>query len=571
MNETRRVNFIFILILLAVNLGVFLPSMKGGFLWDDKYFISENQNLLSPRFLKDFLFSPFGGYSGIDKASRRADPSLQFYRPLTSLSYWLDFKIWGLNPAGFHLTNILLHFLNSVLVFSLLVNLKLSRAASFMSALLFSVFPLHFENVSWISGRTDLLSFALAALSVIFFLRFMAQKKCLHLALSSLFFLASLLAKESAILLPALYLIGLYIKQVKAKDMVLPLLLFAFALVVWITLRRIALGFSPFVYSGRPVIDFFSTLGFYTWKIIFPFNLSVTINPLSVFDNWFFLSFGFAITLFFGVSLFYIVRRRNKPWLFFSFLAFYFFLLASLVLIFSAATISLIAWRFLYLPSAVFIPWMVHLTTHKIRPRAISLSLLFILAVVYAAEIYPKTKLYGQDEASFWLSIQKVEREDIMARFNIGIHTLPQDKDKALRLFENILAQKDHPLYEKWETRIYEELAIFFALNKDFPKAEFYFQELTANGKALSLHATFNYAYYLAFSGKIAEGERIILEKLEAFPRDHFVLTRAAKFYLIIKDYDKARALYARDYEIFPTEQTRRLLEELRTLQTKPK
>jgi len=60
--------------------------------------------------------------------------------------------------------------------------------------------------------------------------------------------------------------------------------------------------------------------------------------------------------------------------------------------------------------------------------------------------------------------------------------------------------------------------------------------------------------------------EKIITERLRASPRDHFVLTRAAKFYLIFKDYEKAAELYARDYEIFPSEQTRKLIEDLRVL-----
>ncbi len=570
MNEPRKIRLIFILILLAVNAAVFLPSMRGSFLWDDKYFISENQNLLSPRFLKDFLFSPFGGYSGIDKSNRRADPSLQFYRPLTSLSYWLDFKIWDLNPAGFHLTNILIHFGNSVLIFSLLVSLRFSAMASFMSALLFSVFPLHFENVAWISGRTDLLSSALAALSILFFLRFVAQKKSLHLAVSCLFFLASLLAKESAVFLPVLYLFGLSIKRFKAKDMALPLVFFGFVLAVWLMMRKFALGSSLFIYSGRPLIDLFSTFGFYTWKIIFPFNLSMTIDPVSVFDNRLFLFFGFALIVFLGISFFLVLKKINKIWPFFFSLAFYFSLLPVLVVSFSAATISLIAWRFLYFPSAVFILWIVQITTQKIKPQAICIFLLVVIAIVYTVEIYPKAKLYGQDETDFWLSIKKIEREDLIAKFNIGIHTLPLDEKKALGLFESLLSRKDHPLYHMWKTRTHEELAIYFTFRKDFPRAEYYFQELRANDRTLSLHATFNYAYYLAFSGKISEGEKIILEKLQAFPRDHFVLTRAAKFYLIVKDYKKAAELYARDYLIFRTKQTQMLLEELKSLRPSP-
>ena len=87
----RRFLLILVLLLLTLNLSIFLPSMKGGFLWDDKYFISENQNILSQGFLKRFLFSPFGGVEGFDENSPRAGQSRQFYRPLTSFSYSLAF------------------------------------------------------------------------------------------------------------------------------------------------------------------------------------------------------------------------------------------------------------------------------------------------------------------------------------------------------------------------------------------------------------------------------------------------------------------------------------------------
>ncbi len=89
LNFPRRHLFIYVLILLTVNLAVFLPSMRGDFLWDDKYFISENPNIQSPNFLETFLVSPFGGFSGLDENSARMDRIMQFYRPLTSLSYWL--------------------------------------------------------------------------------------------------------------------------------------------------------------------------------------------------------------------------------------------------------------------------------------------------------------------------------------------------------------------------------------------------------------------------------------------------------------------------------------------------
>ena len=103
---------------------------------------------------------------------------MQFYRPLVSLSYWLDFRTWGLNPAAFHLTNILIQIANVIILFYILIGLSFGPRPAFFGAFLFSVYPLHFENVSWISGRTDLLAFLFAGFSTLFFIRFIKSGPC---------------------------------------------------------------------------------------------------------------------------------------------------------------------------------------------------------------------------------------------------------------------------------------------------------------------------------------------------------------------------------------------------------
>ena len=541
--------------------------MKGGFLWDDKYFISENQDLLSRGFLERLLVSPFGGAEGSDENNPGAGLNRQFYRPLTSLSYWLDFKVWRLNPAAFHLTNILLHLLNSILLFGLLLRFGFGQPASFSGAFLFSAFPVHFESVSWISGRTDLLSFFFAALSLLFFLRFLERKGGFRLLVSSLFYLAALLAKENVILLPLVFLFLLYRRRRAVKDVFLPLLPFGIAFVIWAALRFNALGRSEFLYSGRTLGDFLGTLGFYAWKTIFPFRLSVTINPSLVLGKPIFRVFGLFLIFVLAVSVFLAVKkRRSDGHLLMLVPAYFIFLLPSAAVIFSAATISLLGWRFLYLASAVFVSALAYVLFKKIKHRSISVAALVLFVVAYSAEVIPKNRLYGQEETNFWLGIKDLQREDLIARFNAGIKCLPVDEGKAVGILLGILGERGHPLYGFWKRRVHEELAIYFAFKKEFPRAEEHFQELMRMPSGLSLHASFNYAYYLAFAGRAPEGEVIILEKLRGNPRNHFVLTRAAKFYLVIKDYGKAAALYERDYEIFPSPQTQSLIRELNDL-----
>ncbi len=565
--DSHRFLLVFLLFLFALNLFIFLPCMSGDFLWDDKYFISENPALLGSRFLSDFWRSPFGGFSGTDENSIRLDRERQFYRPLTSVSYWLDFKIWGLNPAAFHLTNILFQAVNSVLLLFILFRIGLGREAAFSGALLFSVFPLHFENVAWISGRTDLLSFFLGALSTVFFLRYLEKTSRISLGLSALLFLGGLFCKENIIVLPAIFLLVLWNRKPKPKEILLCSGAFLMSAFIWLALRRVAFGAVSVDLSSRSLLDFLAAIGFYAARTVFPFDLSVTIDAAQVFRNWCYIVLGTLLATLFAVSIFLMVRQKRdtaSPHL--VFLIYVLLLLPAIAVVLSSLSISLMGWRFLYLPSAVFVAALAYVFLRKIRPRGIGYMLVVFFAIAYAAEVYPKSRLFGRDEAGFWLGVRKVEREDVIARFNIGIKTLPHDEGRALEIFDKILSQKDHPLYPMWKTRIYEELAIYFAFQRDFAKAEHYFSELFNQPGGLSLHATFNYSYYLAFADKRKEGEKIVQDLIGRYPRNHYVLTRAARFYLIVKDYPGAAKLYERDYALFRNDQTRRYLEELRLL-----
>ena len=561
--KTRGLRAVILLALVTVNLALFLPSMSGDFLWDDKQFISENPHIQGPGFLRTFAVSPFGGFTGGDENSREQDRVMRFYRPLVSLSYWVDFRIWGLNSAAFHLTNILIQTINAIILFYVLGELALGLWAAFFGALLFSTYPLHFENVAWISGRTDLLAFLFAGLSVLSFIRFVKTGKRLPLLVSGAAYFLGLLGKENVILLPLAFFLVLHRREARPGRALTRLWPHALALAGWLALRFNAVGAANLGGSGRSVRDLLTAVGFYGWRTIFPFSPSLTVDPLPVFRNTALLVLGAALVGLLALSVRQAWRKDPAPaWPYWAFLGWALFLFPSVAVIFSPTAISLLAWRFLYLPSAVLAAALAWLLERHSRMRRAAVAAVLLLTGLCGVGLYQKSSLFGQDETNFWLSLDKPEREDVVARFNVAIKALPTDEPRSLRLFDSILERREQPSYAYWQARVNEELGVYYAFKKEFGRAEACFREIFRSTPRPSLRLSFNYAFYLAFAGKTDEGEKTVLEKLAQFPANHFVLVQAAKYYVIVRDYARAAALYNEDFRLFRTPQSRQLADQ---------
>jgi Flp pilus assembly protein TadD len=125
-------------------------ALANGFAWDDRPLIVENRLIRDPGSLGTLVASGFW------QTGDRHDRFRSFFRPVVSLSYALDYAVWSLKPFGFHLTNLMLHFLCSLLVYVLARDATGERLAATMAAGLFAAHPVHVESVAWISGRTDL-------------------------------------------------------------------------------------------------------------------------------------------------------------------------------------------------------------------------------------------------------------------------------------------------------------------------------------------------------------------------------------------------------------------------------
>ncbi len=170
---------------------VYGPSVGYGFVnWDDPWYVIHNPLIQ--------------GWSLENLWGIATEVVTRNYAPVTIFSYLLDHTVWGLWPGGYHLTNLLWHAVNSLLVFLLVRQVTGRTHWAWPTALLFAIHPVHIESVVWISARKGLLSTAFMLLSLLFWLR--EERTSRDEWRGTLFFLLALFSKAVAVVLPVIVL-----------------------------------------------------------------------------------------------------------------------------------------------------------------------------------------------------------------------------------------------------------------------------------------------------------------------------------------------------------------------------
>ena len=247
----------------------YFPATQAGFVWDDRAF-TEEPVVHKASGLWNIWFSP-------------ADIKNEgHYWPLVYTTFWLEHKLWGLAPAGYHIVNVLLHFVNVLLVWRLL--LRLAVPGAWAIAAVFAVHPLHVESVAWVIERKDLLSALFYLTAMLTWIRFVEAPRwgpyCLALAL----FVAGLLSKSVVVTLPAAVLIWHWWQRgrVTSTDLwrMAPFFLVALFitgadLAFYTSREQLSLGYSAI----ERVLIAAHALWFYVGKLLWPTELAV-IYPL---------------------------------------------------------------------------------------------------------------------------------------------------------------------------------------------------------------------------------------------------------------------------------------------------
>lgn len=177
-------------ILIGMTLLVYWPVSHYPFInFDDGVYVYQNPDV------QDSL--PLKKISWAFTTTRLAN-----WHPLTWLSYLMDYQLFGLNAGGYHLTNLLFHLANSVLLFLLWARMTKGLWASALVAALFAVHPLHVESVAWIAERKDVLSGFFWMLSMIAYVSYVERPSVHRYLLVLLTFVFGLMAKSMVVTLP---------------------------------------------------------------------------------------------------------------------------------------------------------------------------------------------------------------------------------------------------------------------------------------------------------------------------------------------------------------------------------
>lgn len=256
--------------ILAATFACYLPATQCDYIWDDDDYVIENSTLRSTEGLKQ-IWSQVG-----------ATPQ---YYPMVHTTYWIEYQLWGLNPTGYHVVNILLHGINAILIWKLLQFLQIP--GSLLAGLLFALHPVHVESVAWITERKNTLSGLFYLLSAWCFLRTILRppeeklSKPLYLA-SLLLFAAALLSKSVTATLPAALLLVVVWKRRKfnPRDVlpVLPMLVAAIPMAIvtaWVEKNIVG---TMYVDLDLSLLDRFLVAGracwFYAAKLLLPLKLT---------------------------------------------------------------------------------------------------------------------------------------------------------------------------------------------------------------------------------------------------------------------------------------------------------
>lgn len=460
--RTRRgLSLVLVLVALA-SVIQYLPTLRFDFVWDDTQLITDNQLLARTSPLAIF---GRGFWAGSPQPAPGS--ALAYYRPLTTLSFWLDLTIAGRSPWFFHLINVMLAAAASVLVTLIIWELLHSGVWAALGGLVFACHPSHVEAVAFISARTDLLVTVFAATAGFSLLRSLRKHNPGWWAVVLGGYALALLSKETALLFPVLIALAPILCRTRYPRFYW--LLFTSSLLIaglYMLVRRHALGatigtaLEPL--SLHQLINIANTFGLYIRMFIWPFDHRAKF-PLD--PTLHHLSYHMAYTLVFLVSVPLAALRRR----FWVALWGYIWAICFLLPVINIVPIGpQAAERLLFLPSAGLAVILAVLLCRSLASRhwlrMTTAAALSIVIALFAVDTVVRSRIWRSNLTLFGAMVREAPRAP-SAYAGLAQAMAGTNPDSAIRLYNRAL------YYDQGYLPANINLGILYAQRGDYRRA----------------------------------------------------------------------------------------------------
>ncbi len=402
--------------LIIIPFVIYFKSLNNEFTeWDDDKYVTQNIDIrtLHGDSINYSLKKTFSSYE------------VGNYHPITMLSYSMEYAKYKLNPKPYHISNLIIHLLNTLLVFYFIWLLTKQQWTAFVTALLFSIHPMHVESVAWVAERKDVLYtfFSLISLCCYILYQNRQNKKQLYYLVALLTFVLAVLSKAMAVCVPLLFLLIDYFegRKITLKNSIekSPFLIISIIFGIIAILAQKSSNsiedISNYNFFDRILFSSYGIL-MYLWKLLIPSGLSCFYNyPIK--QNGFYPSIfyiaPFVITaLFFSIYKFF---KTEKDIIF----GFGFFVL-SIVLVLQILPVgaAVIADRYTYIPYIGIFFIIARFMNNSIENKIVSLqsyrisiiTAFIIVTVMYSYITFQRTKVWENTITLFTDAINKYDK-----------------------------------------------------------------------------------------------------------------------------------------------------------------
>jgi Flp pilus assembly protein TadD len=513
--------------LIAFVMLAYLPATRAGFVWDDEHYVTSNTLLSSVTGLWRIWTEP------------RALP--QFY-PLTFTTFWLEYHIWGLRPAGYHWVNILFHGAGSVLLWLCLRKLEVPGA--WLAAAIFALHPVQVESVAWVTERKNVLSGFFYWSALLCYLRYSPpkepagtspmtsgdEKSAIWYAGALFFYLCALLSKTVTCSLPVVLLLVYWWKRgsvgIREWRRLLPFFILGMAMglgTIWVEKHYVgARGQEWNLSASDRILIAGRALWFYAVKLVWPHSLTF-IYPRWTIDATAAWQWAFPVAALAILAILWLLRHQLGRAPLAALLGFAGILFPALGFVdVYPMRYSFVADHFQYLASASLIALAVGVAAHGLEKSYLTgkdlLRLRFLSAFSASLIILTLGVLTWKQSGTYtdlhtlWQDTLKKNPDCWMAHNNLGIINLERGKFKEAK--ENFAAVlRLNPSH--WKARYNLGLAEasrgnLAAAMEDFETA------LEENPDVPEIHTDWGMA--LARLGKWAEAEEHFRRAIELDP-----------------------------------------------------